>query len=84
MTQLEKRSFEYQKKESSCGVNTEFDADESWDGSERDVVSSAEPFDRVNNEFLNFTSRTAAISSSAPRAHAGQAFKRTGSVANLL
>jgi hypothetical protein len=31
---------------------------------------------------INFTSRTAAISSSVPSAHAGQALKRTGSVAN--
>ena len=53
MTQLEKWSFDYQKKESSCGIDTEFDAEKRGHGGEVDVVICAELFDPVNNEFLN-------------------------------
>ena len=53
MTQLEKWSFDYQKKESSCSVNTKFDAEKRGHGGKIDVVRCAELFDPVNNEFLN-------------------------------
>ena len=53
MTQLEKWSFDYQKKENRCGINTEFDAEKRGHGREIDVVLCAELFDPVNNEFLN-------------------------------
>ena len=53
MTQLEKWSFDYQKKESSCGIDTKFDAEKRGHGREIDVVICAELFDPVNNEFLN-------------------------------
>ena len=53
MTQLEKWSFDYQKKESRYGVNTEFYAEKRGHGREIDVVICAELFDPVNNEFLN-------------------------------
>ena len=53
MTQLEKWSFDYQKKESSCGIDTEFDAEKRGHGGEIDVVICTELFDPVNNEFLN-------------------------------
>ena len=53
MTQLEKWSFDYQKKENRCGINTEFDAEKRRHGREIDVVICAELFDPVNNEFLN-------------------------------
>ena len=53
MTQLEKWSFDYQKKESRYGVNTEFYAEKRGHGREIDVVICAELFDPVDNEFLN-------------------------------
>jgi len=53
VTQLEKWSFDYQKKESSCGVDAEFDAEKRGHGGEVDVVICEELFDPVNNEFLN-------------------------------
>ena len=53
MTQLEKWSFDYQKKDSSCGIDAEFDAEKRGHGCEIDVVICAELFDPVNNEFLN-------------------------------
>ena len=53
MTQLEKWSFDYQKKESSCGVDAEFDPEKRGHGGEVDVVICEELFDPVNNEFLN-------------------------------
>jgi hypothetical protein len=53
VTQLEKWSFDYQKKESSCGIDTKFDAEKRGHGREIDVVICAELFDPVNNEFLN-------------------------------
>jgi hypothetical protein len=53
VAQLEEWSFDYEKKKSRCGVNTEFDGEKRGRGGEIDVVSCAELFDPVNNQFLN-------------------------------
>ena len=50
---MEERSFDYQKKESSCGIDTEFDAEKRGHGREIDVVICAELFDPVNDKLLN-------------------------------
>ena len=52
-SQLEEWSLDGEKKQSSCGVNAEFDAEERGRGCESDVVICAELFDPVNNKFLN-------------------------------
>ena len=50
---MEERSLDQEKKQSSCGVNTEFHADKSDRRCGLDVVICAELFDTVNDEFLN-------------------------------
>ena len=50
---MEKWSFDYQKKERSCGIDTEFDAEKRGHGGEVDVVICAELFDPVNDKLLN-------------------------------
>ena len=53
MTKNQKRTFDRQE-ENRCGdVHAEFDAKKRGRRSEIDVVSCAELFDPVNNEFLN-------------------------------
>ena len=52
-SQLEEWSLDGEKKQSSCGVNAEFDAEKRGRGCEIDVVSAAELFDAVNDELLN-------------------------------
>ena len=53
MTQLKERALDQQKKESSCGVDTEVHAEKRGHGGKIDVVICEELFDPVNNEFLN-------------------------------
>ena len=53
MAKLQERSLDQQEKESSRGVNAEFDAEKRGRGGEIDVVSCTELFDPVNDKFLN-------------------------------
>ena len=50
---LQERPLDGEKKESSCGKNTEFDAEKRGRGGEINVAICAELADGVNDEFLN-------------------------------
>jgi len=52
-TKKQKRTFDRQEENRCCDVDAEFDAKKRGRRSEIDVVSCAELFDPVNNEFLN-------------------------------
>ena len=52
-TKEEEGTLHRQEENRSCGVDAEFDAEKRGRGCEIDVVSCAELFDPVNNEFLN-------------------------------
>ena len=53
MTQLEERPLNQEKKNSRCGVDKNLDAKKRGRRGEIDVVTVAELFDPVNDEFLN-------------------------------
>ena len=53
MTQLEEWTFDREKEESRCGVDAEFHAEKRGRGRQNDIVTVAELFDSVDNEFLN-------------------------------
>ena len=50
---MEKWSFDYQKKDSSCGIDAEFDAEKRGHRGKIDVVICTKLFDPVNDKLLN-------------------------------